>query len=124
MNILHYTLIFLTSITLLLGSTQEIFGEILVDDFAFLPHNIEKFLQNPLDEASIPIRISTLDVSGIAPFSPGVTLGLASFTPVGGEYITLDQTTLLVSGAQTNLAWIIPVLAAAGIGAVLIRKKF
>jgi len=43
---------------------------------------------------------------------------------VGGEYFTLDQTALLVAGLQTNLAWIIPVLSAAGIGAVLIRKKF
>ena len=86
---------------------------------------MEKYLQNPLDEAPIAIHISTPDVSGFAPFLPGVSLGFASLTEsVGGEYITLDQTALLVSGAQTNLAWIIPVLAAAGIGAVLIRKKF
>ena len=43
---------------------------------------------------------------------------------VGGEYFTLDTTALLVSGVQTNLAWIIPVLSAAGIGAVVLRKKF
>ena len=43
---------------------------------------------------------------------------------VGGEYFTLDTTALLVAGLQTNLAWIIPVLSAAVIGAVLIRKKF
>jgi len=43
---------------------------------------------------------------------------------VGGEYFTLDQTALLLSGVQTNLAWLIPVLSAVGIGAFLIRKKF
>ncbi len=43
---------------------------------------------------------------------------------VGVDYIQPDTTELLLAGMQTNLAWIIPVLAAAGIGAVLIRKKF
>ena len=43
---------------------------------------------------------------------------------VGGEYFTLDTTALLVAGVQTNLAWIIPVLSAAVIGAVVLRKKF
>ncbi len=43
---------------------------------------------------------------------------------VGVDYFQPDTTELLLAGMQTNLAWIIPVLAAAGIGAVLIRKKF
>jgi len=43
---------------------------------------------------------------------------------VGGEYFTLDSTALLLAGVQTNLAWIIPVLSAAGIGAFILRKKF
>ena len=43
---------------------------------------------------------------------------------VGGDYFTLDTTALLVAGIQTNLAWIIPVLSAAVIGAVVLRKKF
>jgi len=43
---------------------------------------------------------------------------------VGGEYFTLDTTALLLAGIQTNLAWIIPVLSAAGIGAFILRKKF
>ena len=43
---------------------------------------------------------------------------------VGGEYFTLDKAVLLVAGLQTNLAWIIPVLSAAGIGAFILRKKF
>jgi len=43
---------------------------------------------------------------------------------IGGEIIPINTTSLLLAGIQTNLAWIIPVLVAAGIGAVLIRKKF
>jgi len=57
-------------------------------------------------------KISDLD------FVPALRQG------VGGEYFTLDTTALLLAGMQTNLAWIIPVLAAAGIGAVVLRKKF
>ena len=51
-------------------------------------------------------------------------LSLQTFPVVGGEYFTLDKTALLVAGLQTNLAWIIPLLAVAGIGAVVLRKKF
>jgi len=51
-------------------------------------------------------------------------LSLQTFPVVGGEYFTLDSTALLLAGVQTNLAWIIPVLSAAGIGAVVLRKKF
>ena len=50
-------------------------------------------------------------------------LACSEVSQVGGEYFTLDTTALLLAGMQTNLAWIIPVLAAAGIGAVLISSK-
>jgi len=44
---------------------------------------------------------------------------------VGGEYLPLDTTALLVSGVQTNLNWIVPVaLSAVGLGFILFRKKF
>ncbi len=91
MNGIKFALIFSVLIPLLLGSTQEISGDIEVDSI---------------------------------PFSPGVTLQLSGMS-VGGEYFTLDTTALLVSGVQTNLAWIIPVaLSAAGIGAVFVKRKF
>jgi len=51
-----------------------------------------------------------------------ITIGRSQ--TVGGEYFTLDTAALLLAGMQTNLAWIIPVLSAAVIGAVLLRKKF
>ncbi len=56
----------------------------------------------------------------------GVTCISGSCLPqvIGGEYFTLDTNALLLAGMQTNLAWIILVLAAAGIGAVVLRKKF
>jgi len=43
---------------------------------------------------------------------------------VGGEFIPLDSTSLLVAGAQMNAAWMIPVIVA-GIGfAIVIARKF
>jgi len=42
---------------------------------------------------------------------------------VGGELIPVDSTSLLVAGAQTNAAWMIPVIVSAiGIGIVIARK--
>ncbi len=42
---------------------------------------------------------------------------------VGGEFIVIDSTALLVTGAQMNAAWMIPVIVSAiGIGIVIARK--
>ncbi len=43
--------------------------------------------------------------------------------PIGGEFLGVDTTALLVSGAQLNAAWLIPlVLGTIGIGIVLAKK--
>ena len=45
------------------------------------------------------------------------------FNPVGGEFIGIDTTAVLVAGAQNTAAWMIPVIiAAAGLGIVIARK--
>jgi len=42
---------------------------------------------------------------------------------VGGEFIGVDTTSLLLAGAQSNAAWMIPVIVSAiGIGIVIARK--
>ena len=44
--------------------------------------------------------------------------------PVGGEFLGVDSTALLVTGAQMNAAWLIPILVSAiGIGIVLAKKQ-
>ena len=43
--------------------------------------------------------------------------------PIGGDYFTLNATALVLSGVQTNLAWIIPVLSVAGIGLFVVSRK-
>jgi len=46
------------------------------------------------------------------------------FASVGGEFIVIDSTALLVTGAQMNAAWMIPVIVS-GIGfAIVIARKF
>ncbi len=43
--------------------------------------------------------------------------------PVGGEFIGIDSTMVLVAGAHNTSAWIIPVIVSAiGIGIVIARK--
>jgi len=43
---------------------------------------------------------------------------------IGGEFLGVDTTALLVSGAQLNAAWLIPILVSAiGIGIVLAKKQ-
>jgi len=42
---------------------------------------------------------------------------------VGGKILQLDKAALLIAGVQTNLAWLIPVFLAAGIGLVLVKRK-
>ncbi len=45
------------------------------------------------------------------------------FASVGGELIGIDSTALLVTGAQMNASWMIPVIVSAiGIGIVIARK--
>ncbi len=45
------------------------------------------------------------------------------FASVGGEFIVIDSTALLLTGAQMNAAWMIPVIVSAiGIGLVIARK--
>ncbi len=49
-----------------------------------------------------------------------------SCTPavVGGSGFVIDKTALLVSGAQSNAAWMIPVLVAGIVFAIVIARKF
>ena len=51
------------------------------------------------------------------------TNGDTGGTPVGGSFIPIDSSALLLLAAQTTASWIIPVLVSAvGIGIVLARK--
>jgi len=46
-------------------------------------------------------------------------------TLVGGEIIQIDNTAVLLAGAQTNALWLIPIISfAVVIGLVLAKKKF
>ena len=57
-------------------------------------------------------------------------LGICEFAPnpdpscqnVGGEFIGVDNSALLVAGFQANALWLLPAIAAIGIAAVVIRR--
>ncbi|GBF24865.1 hypothetical protein MnTg01_01210 [archaeon MnTg01] len=43
---------------------------------------------------------------------------------VGGEFLSIDSTALLIAGTQTSAIWLAPVvISAIGIGLVLVRKR-
>jgi len=72
------------------------------------------------------LNLADIDEINVTLVSTTFDLDLIDITMrdgVGGEYFTLDTTALLLAGLQTNLAWIIPVLSAAGIGIFLVRRK-
>ena len=43
---------------------------------------------------------------------------------VGGEFISIETTSLLIAGAQTSLVWILPAMLAAGATIIAVRRKF
>jgi len=46
-------------------------------------------------------------------------------TKIAGEILSIDATALMISGMSTSAVWLLPVVvSAAGIGMVLVRKKF
>ncbi len=66
-------------------------------------------------EGSLAVDVTSIST---AEFCPPVPMA------VGGEFIGVDTTALLVTGAQMNAAWLIPVIVS-GIGfAIVIARKF
>jgi len=48
---------------------------------------------------------------------------ITSICVIGGEFLPIDTTALLLAGVQTNAAWMIPVIVSAvGFGIVILRK--
>jgi hypothetical protein len=65
------------------------------------------------------MAVSHVDWTEVMGSTPPGGNGIA----VGGEFIGIDTTAVLVAGAQNTAAWMIPVLvAAAGLGIVIARK--
>ncbi len=85
--------------------------------------------------AGSPPQTCTEALAGLASCTPGAP-GLACRvtyngflddlmcrSPVGGDMIQMETTSILAAGAQYTAAWMIPTLiAAAGIGIVIARK--
>ena len=64
------------------------------------------------------------DDSGIVVNEGIFNHNLPNLCAVGGEFIGVDSTALLVAGAQMNAAWMIPVIVSAiGIAIVIARKQ-
>ena len=74
-----------------------------------------------------PGTIGTFPDCELEECPPGTTVSTLEHCvpiPVGGEFLGVDSTALLLTGAQLNAAWMIPVIVS-GIGfAIVIARKF
>jgi len=80
----------------------------------------------PIDECTVDAdcddgQFCTLDscVAGNCEFAPNPD---PLCEQVGGEFIGVDNSALLVAGFQANALWLLPAIAAIGIAAVVIRR--
>jgi len=69
--------------------------------------------------------VSMSDASnGVAVGSTGTIVFTSSGVPVGGTYIPIDKTALLLAGVQSISMWMIPVvIAGIGIGIFVIKRR-
>ena len=68
--------------------------------------------------------VGVISPAGSPDTSSGSIIATPDITLIGGEFIPIDSTALLLAGAQSTASWMIPVLiSAVGIGLVLVRKK-
>jgi len=103
----------------------------LVEPGPLLFFPIENFFLVGLDRGTELWSLTTTsgaDLDFIGDFdhkSRGLTM-ILDFTPdvVGGEFLPIDSTALLLAGLQSSTIWMLPVLAgAAGIGAYYIKTR-
>ena len=68
--------------------------------------------------------LTVFPVTGGADTNIQTIIVTTSTTLVGGEFLPIDSTALLLAGAQMTAAWLIPVLVAgAGIGLFVVSRK-
>ena len=76
------------------------------------------------EEVEAAFDLECIAAGGIPITDPGDPRFMDCIFPsVGGEFLGVDSTALLVTGAQMNASWMIPVIVSAiGIGIVIARK--
>jgi len=106
------------------GSSALVILRDQVDDIPFLPggtYFYEDYVIRPnpdFETITIAVPFETVLAQ--------VVVDTISFDKkiVGGEFLPIDTTALLLAGVQTNASWIFPVvLLAAGIGLVFLRNR-
>lgn len=113
------------------GSNQPLISESLNSDGIFEPGETWRFILQDYDDdlaADIPERLAFPGLhSGPSTIvSTGSIIGVPidAVQPVGGTFIPIEATSLIVAGSQMIVAWLIPVLVSAvGIGLVFYRRR-
>jgi hypothetical protein len=88
--------------------------------------SISSFSNDPLPNSSPGTTITGWEnANGFSSGAYGISFtGADSCMPVGGEFLPIDTTALVIAGASANAIWILPILAGlAGAGLYLTRSK-
>jgi len=101
------------NITGTIGDNANVLG-------AFYYYQDFQCFPNP-DEESFTISYTTIDHTIIEVVIDTISEGSPS---VGGTFEGVNTASLLVAGAQTNAFWLLPLIAAIGIGIVIARRLF
>jgi len=89
-----------------------------IDDFTLAPSNfLNAVALNDIEEISFFFDTTT-DLTDYVLEKLDITMEM-----VGGEMFPVDTTALLLAGAQLNAIWILPAIAAIGIGAFVVSRK-
>ena len=105
-------------------SMDVFFVQLLDNDGTFHPDDSLPLSPPPLDPYEVKRAILRTDDSSIVILAPLSSLTLQTDdTVVGGEFLSIDSTALILAGAQ-SFSWMIPVvLSVLGIGLFVVSRK-
>jgi len=107
------------------GAHCPLFSETLTSDGVFEPGETWDFIIQDYAHTSLgPSAINSLNFGSSSTSSGSILAVAAVESPVGGTYLPIDQSALLLAGAQSISMWMIPViLAGVVVGVFVIKRK-
>ena len=107
---------------------QEGLLEMGTNSLTNLLYDIDKFSTDPTATSGVVDLADIEEISFVFDAEEGLTDYVIekidiTMQMVGGEMFPVDTTALLLAGAELNAIWILPAIAAIGIGAFIVSRK-
>jgi len=99
------------------------FSTLVINQFGLIPSTFTALSELP--DNTYFWRITVFDLLGnVTPNVAPESFTINTDVPIGGTYIPIDQSALLLAGVQSISMWMIPVvIAGIGIGIFVIKRK-